>query len=549
MKDLNIEELQKSLTVFKRILNSTGGGVCVADLDGRVSFINSIGAQMVGKTADELIGKSLYAIFGNSSSGRWNEQSDQNPLKEILNDKMICYVAEDGFEHADGTQFPVEYSCSPLKEDEKLVGVVITFRDIARRKRSEQALKKLSNVVEQTADSVVITDRDGTIEYVNPAFEKLTGYSRREAIGRNPRILKSGKHDKAFYEKLWHTLLNGNVYSGVFINKKKDGSIYYEDHTITPIMDEKGNITNFVSSGRDISERKKSEFALQVAHGKLKLQAGDLLRTNEGIRTLYKELKNSHEKLKEVQSQLIQAEKMQSIGQLATGVAHEIKNPLNILIQQIEYLSGIVTDVNPEVNATLQEMEKVIDRAATIISDLLDFARTKKTNMVPQLISTLFSHALEFAQHELKKKEICLVKKFDERDLKVCIDENLMQQVFVNLVINSVHAMQPKGTLSVRIFPRTFTMHEPFVGRRKTDIFAIGDDVIVVEIADTGVGISAENLPKIFDPFFTTKRDQGGTGMGLSMVKNIMDMHSAVITFESEANKGTKAVLMFKIQK
>ena len=151
------------------------------------------------------------------------------------------------------------------EEEEEEASFVVSLKDITERKRAEEALKKLSNAVEQGADSVIITDKDDVVDYVNPAFEKLTGYTREEAIGKKANILKSGKHDTKFYEELYETIHSGRVYRGEIINKKKNGEIYIVASTITPITDMQGNITHFVSTEKDITERKKAEEQLKTS--------------------------------------------------------------------------------------------------------------------------------------------------------------------------------------------------------------------------------------------------------------------------------------------
>ncbi|PIQ86195.1 MAG: hypothetical protein COV74_05835 [Candidatus Omnitrophica bacterium CG11_big_fil_rev_8_21_14_0_20_45_26] len=530
------------------ILNSTDEGIYCLDKTGKTTFINEAAARIIGWEPEEFVGKLEHDVLHHTKEDGRPFGTAKCPIFQTFTGGVSRHVNDELFWRRDGSYFPVEYTSTPLKEGYEVVGAVVTFRDISKRRESEASLKKLSNVVQQTAEAVVITDRDGVIEYVNPTFEQLTGFSAQEAVGQNPRLLKSGRHPKVFYERFWKTILNGDVYRGIFINKKKSGEIYYEEQTVTPLRNEQGDITHFVSTSHDFTDRIKAEQALQMANEKLRVQSNDLIKTNEGIRTLYRELKKSHEDLKVLQNQLVQAEKLQSIGRLAAGVAHEVKNPLNILVQQIDYLSDLIPKKDKEAAKVLEEMEEAVDRASTIISELLDFSRMSELDLKKVSLMEVMDSTLTLLEPQLKTAKINLKKEYDKRLPKVNLDANRMQQVFINLMMNAIHATEPGSALTIRLFPRTLNRFEPFVGRRREDIFSIGDDVAVIEIEDAGTGISEENMPKIFDPFFTTKREKGGTGLGLSVVKNILDLHHATIELINNQNgKGAKAVIMIKL--
>jgi PAS domain S-box-containing protein len=169
----------------------------------------------------------------------------------------------------DGTSFPVEYTSVPIRKDEAVIGSVVLFRDITERKQAEEELKKLSSAVEQSQVSVVITDPDGTIEYVNPKFTQVSGYSYEEAIGQNPRVLNAGLQPPEFYKDLWDTIKSGKDWQGEFANKKKNGDVYWENATISPIRNTEGRITHFVAVKEDISERKQAEEALRESEDTL----------------------------------------------------------------------------------------------------------------------------------------------------------------------------------------------------------------------------------------------------------------------------------------
>ncbi|HKT70612.1 MAG TPA: PAS domain S-box protein, partial [Terriglobales bacterium] len=204
--------------------------------------------------------------------------------------------------------------------------------NITERRRAEEKLRKLSSAVEQAADVVVMTNREGAIEYVNPAFEKLTGYTREEVLGQNPRLLKSGSQDAHFYQQMWQTILRGEVYRGVMINRKKSGELYYAEKTITPVLDAAGQITHFISNDRDITERRK------------------------------------------LQEQLQQVQKMDAIGQLAGGVAHDFNNLLMVISSYAELMMDALAADSP-LRHHGDEILKASRRAAGLTRQLLTFSR------------------------------------------------------------------------------------------------------------------------------------------------------------------------------
>ncbi|MDP2845323.1 MAG: PAS domain S-box protein, partial [Candidatus Methanoperedens sp.] len=270
------EALERLRRQNELILNSAGEGILGLDLQGRHTFVNPSAARMFGYEVEELIGKSSHEIWHHSRSDGSPYPKEECPIYAAYKDGAVYRVRDEVFWRKDGASFPVGYTSTPILKDGKIVGTVVTFSDITERKQAEETLKKLSSAIEQGADSVIITDKDDVVDYVNPAFEKLTGYTREEVIGKKPNILKSGKHDKKFYETLYETIHSGRVYRGEIINKKKNGEIYLVASTITPITDMQGNITHFVSTEKDITERKKAEEQLKASLKEKEILLGEI---------------------------------------------------------------------------------------------------------------------------------------------------------------------------------------------------------------------------------------------------------------------------------
>lgn len=262
------EALKESEAQTRLFLNSTAEGIYGVDTKGICTFINSAGLNMLGYEKEEdLVGKGLHEIIHHTfPDGRHYPREECNVRLSTIQAQT---VHDDNEVHwrADGSSFPVEYWSRPMFKNGELVGAVVTFVDITERRKVEEQMHKLSSAIEQTADAVMITNVDGVIEYVNPAYEQMSGFHAPQLIGNKPNVLKSGKQCKNFYSQLWHTLKSDETFSDVFINKKPDGSLYYEEKTITPIRETGSNIKHYVSTSRDITDRIETEKKLKfLAH-------------------------------------------------------------------------------------------------------------------------------------------------------------------------------------------------------------------------------------------------------------------------------------------
>jgi len=364
-----------------------------------------------------------------------------------------------------------------------------TFFDITDSKQMQEERNRLAVAIEQAAESVFITDRNGTIQYVNPSFERVTGYSRKDAIGQNPRILKSGKHDASFYAEMWDTLTRGIAWHGRLINKKKGGSFYEADATISPVSDESGKITNFVSIKRDIT----------------------------------------HEI--ELEKRLIHAQKMESIGTLAGGIAHEFNNMLSIILGNAELAVDDVPD-RSLAKECLDEIRSASLRASDVVRQILGFARKDVTEREPVQITPIIKNSLRLLRAsipttiEISQDISC---KFDT----VLADSTKISQVLMNLCTNAAHAMSEHGgVLKVTLKNVEFENHD-----EELDVKA--GRYVKLTVSDTGHGIEPTIADRIFDPYFTTKEVGKGTGMGLSVVHGIVKSCHGIITVHSEAGKGT----------
>ncbi len=383
------------------------------------------------------------------------------------------------------TQERGQIVCDNKGEIEYVNGI---FFDITDRKQMQEERNRLAVAIEQASESVFITDRHATIQYVNPAFERVTGYSRKDAIGQNPRILKSGKQDALFFKQMWDTLARGHAWKGHFINRKKDGSLYEADATISPILDKSGNITHFVFIKRDVT----------------------------------REI--------ELEKQLIQAQKMESIGTLAGGIAHEFNNILTIIIGNAEVALDDVPDSLAK--KCLDEIRTASLRASEVVRQILSFARKSLAEQNPIQISPIIKDSLSLLRAsmpttiEISQDISC---EFDT----VLADSTQMSQVIMNLCTNAAHAMDEHGGV-LKVILKNVELENQDAGLNLKS-----GRYVKLTVSDTGHGIKPEIIDRIFDPYFTTKEIGKGTGMGLSMVHGIVKSYDGTITVTSEPGKGT----------
>jgi PAS domain S-box-containing protein len=357
------------------------------------------------------------------------------------------------------------------------------------RERAEEQLRKLSRAVEQSPVAIVITDTKGIIEYVNPKFESITGYTAAEVRGRNPSILKSGKTSLEEYRNLWKTIRAGGEWHGEFQNKRKDGNLFWEFASISPIRDSHGHITHYVAVKEDITEKKQLE------------------------------------------AQFLRAQRLESIGALAAGVAHDLNNILAPILMCAPLLHGKVgSESLEEVVSTIEASAK---RGAEVVKQVLSFGRGSQGERQPQTVKHLLRE-MERVAHETFPKTIRVETSREPGLWKVTGDATQLHQVLLNLCVNARDAMPDGGTLRLRA--KNAEIDESYASMLPD---GRPGSFVMVEVADTGTGIPREVMDRIFEPFYTTKEEGKGTGLGLSTVRKIVLSHEGFLTVRSEPGTGT----------
>lgn len=361
--------------------------------------------------------------------------------------------------------------------------------------RSVEEMKHLAAAVHNAAESIIVTDRQGRIVYVNPHFEKMTGYTRDEVIGRTTNILKSGRHDSAFYRQLWDTLKAGQTWRGRFINRRKDGGLFEESASISPVFNKDGQVVNYVAVKRDITK----ETALE--------------------------------------GQIRQSQKMAAIGQLAGRVAHDVTNKLVTILGNLQFTMDRAKD-DVQSMQYLNNAMTAANRISTLTAELLAFAHPSE----PAPKEMVLDRVVQGTEELLKRtcgSEAKVIYRLGGCDCKVNVDPDMIEQAIIHIAINSMEAMGKSGVLSVETYAEELTEDEKERLRRgKAGRAPHEGRYGVIVVRDNGCGMSHETQERLFEPFFTTKRDKGNVGLGLATVFRIVDQHNGFILVESFPDEG-----------
>ena len=487
--------LLESENLYRSLISASPDAVTVTNVKGQITFVSNRALEIFGHASkDEVIGRHLFDWVMSEE-----HEIARASFQELLGGKPIR-GSEFTLLKKDGTRFNGEINAAPLSSAGGTPeGIILITRDITERKRADEMQKRLATAVEQAAEDIIITDDTGKILYVNPAFETITGYSREAVIGCNPRILKSDKHDAAFYQKMWSVLRRGQVWSGRVINKRKDGTFFEQESTISPIRDSAGKITNYVGVRRDVTR----EVALET--------------------------------------QLRQSQKMDAIGQLAGGIAHDFNNLLTAIRGNASLL--LLNNDSPSTEATdcVQQIVEAAERAANLTRQLLMFSRKQVIQPIRLDLNEVVAQMTKLLQRILGE-DVSLASNYAAGLPLIHADTGMIEQILLNLAVNSRDAMPKGGQLTITTGTESFNPegvgHNPGL---PAGLY------VRLTVADTGCGVAREILPRIFEPFFTTKEVGKGTGLGLATVHGIVQQHNGRITVTSEINKGTTFRIYFPV--
>jgi PAS domain S-box-containing protein len=512
------ETVRDRVSRLQVVLDTMPDGLITVDANGDVETMNRAAARMFG-------------LVDSAAKGR--------PITEFLSTVPCgpgCGGEGAGVTHrargqrADGSTFQADVKTAATGAGRSSLTTVVV-RDVTDRRAAEEELLRLATVVDQSSEAIAITDADGHVTYVNPAFVQMSGYDFDEARGQVPDVLQAGMTTEEFHQRLWRSLRAGQVWRGSSVNRRKDGTRYATEASITPLRDETGSITSFIEVRRDVSEQQ------------------------------------------ELSRQLARAQKLESIGQLASGIAHEINTPTQYVSDNIRFLKDAFTEIRRMLDAIsagigtasssatppailddmsalareidldylMAEMPGALDQAldgveriATIVSAMKVFSH-QSTEKAPADLNALIRSTVTVTKHEWKYVAEVVLELDADLPLVPCRAAEVNQAI-LNLVVNAAHAISGRTTDGAagmgRITIRTRRI----------------DDIAEITIDDTGIGIPESIRGRIFDPFFTTKEVGAGTGQGLTIVHQIIvQTHGGSIAVDSDPEKGTRFTIQLPL--
>ncbi|MDX8396441.1 MAG: PAS domain S-box protein [Mariprofundaceae bacterium] len=487
-------ELAESQSLLKAVLDHSPAVIFIKDIEGRYILVNARYEELYHISHEDIIGKTDADIF----DAKLATELRHNDLQIIQSGEASTVeesVPDDrGIRHYYSLKFPL---CDANDQVYAVCGIAT---DITEQKENVAEMVKLVTVIEQADELVIITDKDGIIEYVNHAFERTTGYTSHEMMGQTPRILKSGQHKDTYYHSMWETLKSGKAWHDDFINKKKDGTFYEVTQSITPIKDQHGEITGFSSVQRDVTDERKMQHKLQ------------------------------------------HTDRVESLGVLAGGIAHDFNNLLTAILGNASLALNKLELTSP-ITRHLESIENASHSAADLCRQMLAYSGKGKFIVKPINLSELIETMSKLIEVSLEKN---VVLKYHLTDQIPAVDGDIaqMQQVILNLITNASEAIGGKsGVISLS------------TGMMQVDAEYLNGCIsgerlepgryVYMEVSDTGCGMDSETQKKIFDPFFTTKFT--GRGLGMSAMLGIVQGHKGGLRIYSEEKKGTTIKIAFPI--
>ncbi|MEM0897522.1 MAG: PAS domain-containing protein [Verrucomicrobiota bacterium] len=519
--------LERERNILRALIDSVPDHIYIKDESGQFLVVNRAFADFVAEGhPEEMLGKSDYDYFSEETA----EEFQVEDRKVIDSGEPL--TNREGFRQSptEGTRVVITTKVPLRDENGRAYGIVGMNRDVTESRRASEALRRSERVMESILDNspavVYLKANDGKYLMVNKKYESLFNVERKEVKGKTDHQLFDKEVADAFRTNDLSVVENGEPLQVEEEVPVGDTNRIYLSVKF-PVRDWSGGVYAVGGISTDITERKRDEEEMMKLNN-------DLVEANQHLRS--------------AQEQLIQAEKMESVGRLAAGVAHEVKNPLAMLGMGLEILDQEIPGESEKGKSAIERMRRAVERAKEIIRGMVDFSSAHQLQRDVHDVHKFVDESLTLTDYEFRKGKIKVLRDYAEDLPRVRVDATKIEQVLVNLYINATHAMEGGGTLRIRTRFEKLRGVVRDEGVRTQGHLRDGDPVVVIEVIDSGPGIPEDKLGKIFDPFFTTKPTGVGTGLGLSVARKIIDLHDGVFTLENHEEGGACATIILKAE-
>jgi PAS domain S-box-containing protein len=481
-----IQEDQQEVDRLRLVLSEMPEGVIITDTKNRIQWINRKACELLEVEESEAIGESIKAFHNESFI------KDTRNFFDTMSSSRMEFIEFEGVVKGRDINFRI----SPLQSKDQFIGILRVLRDVTASRKTQEQIRLLAQAVNAVVEAIYIVDHNMVIQYVNPAFTAITGYDKRECIGRTPDMLNSGQHEEGFYEERQRTLAEGRSWSGRVICSRKNGSLYTADCTISPVFGDEGETCYFVAVQKDIT----------------------------------------HEL--EIESQLLRSQKMEFIGRLTGGIAHDFNNMLTAIIGNAHLISAEM-DENDPFRPEVESILKASLSAAGFVRQLLTFSRRQRGEVRPVNLNYILGEMEPLLRRMIGENIKVSIRK--EGGLKNNMgDQGQVEQILANLCLNARDAMPDGGNLFIETSNLALTEETARLFSEVTP-----GEYTQMTVSDSGIGIDEENRDKVFEPFFTTKEKGKGTGLGLSIVYGIVKQYGGDIKISSSRGQGTTFTIIF----
>ncbi len=503
-------ELTHEQSLLHSLLSTIPDSIYFKDRKSRFTKVNDAMVRTYGQSYESIIGKSDFDLFTREHA----EPAFEDEKRIIETGESIIgkiekeTLANGGIRWASTTKVPLRNSSG------RIIGTMGISRNITDLKIAQDKLSReralLRTIVHHALAGIFVKDRSGRYLLVNKRHSDYLGAADPDEV--------EGKTIFDFFEPGLAQTIDEVDKKIMESGESREGIVDHRDvkgrsekwllSSKVPLYDERGQCNGLVGISIDITRQKENERALK-----------------EAIQTL-----------EETKLQLIESEKLKTVGRMAAGVAHEVKNPLNVISLGAEYLKTRIEEP-PELVEIIDDMVAAVDRANGVIFELLDYSAPHEVSMRTTDLNETIRQVLTLLRHSLKQAKVDVKLELQEDLPRVSADVSKIEQVFINLFLNAIGAMKSGGELAVKSYSHRMTGTGSNVSGRMTERFRVGDRVVSVEVADSGHGIREEDASRLFDPFFSTRSTGEGTGLGLSVTRSIVEMHHGLITLENRRER------------